>query len=118
MRFVSHNYLEVLNYDISENRDLTDPEQIEKALKLGEYIKQGELLWIYNELILMTDMILRNTCPLLVAEISTFEALLPIDIRYLKFKFFIKYGRVRAPSIRTDLRLSSNERAYSSSVSI
>ena len=44
MRFVSHNYLEVLNYDISENRDLTDPEQIEKALKLGEYIKQGELL--------------------------------------------------------------------------
>jgi hypothetical protein len=39
-------YSTKINDTLSENRDLTDPGEIEKAIKMGEYIKNGEVCYI------------------------------------------------------------------------
>lgn len=65
----------------TENRNLSDPEEIEKALKLGEYIRNGawvpvfttciDAVYMSNADLLCDDR--RNARPLLPPEISTSE---------------------------------------------
>ena len=38
-------------YGRTENRNLTDPQEIEKAIKLGEYIRNGEYYVSYRRIL-------------------------------------------------------------------
>ena len=66
----------------TENRNLTDPEEIEKAIKMGEYIRNGACLNIHHKPRDPYTLVYRNTRPIFPPQISTFEAHVSQHIAY------------------------------------
>jgi hypothetical protein len=72
-----------ISFILTENRNLTDDGEIEKALRFGEYIKNGELEVVQNYLLQLIKRA-RNPCLVLAPQVSTPEA----DV---SFKLYIRY---------------------------
>ncbi|THH00237.1 hypothetical protein EW026_g2283 [Hermanssonia centrifuga] len=76
----SYNFHGKLRGFFEKNKNLTDEEEIEKAIKLGEYIRNGKWLrtsfsHTYPHWQALTQR--RNTGVILVTEIPAFEANVP-----------------------------------------
>lgn len=80
----------------TENKDLTNEEDIEKAIRLGEYIKNGErhvlsictLSTGLNSNVFASHFVPRNACSLLFTQISTPEKSVSV-CRVVEFMTFI-----------------------------
>ena len=68
-----HPALISLRMNPIENRNLTNPEEIEKALRLGNYIKKGAWFSAQSYFIVIHSVIFRDTRTVLVKEISSLE---------------------------------------------
>ncbi|OJA11142.1 hypothetical protein AZE42_02382 [Rhizopogon vesiculosus] len=77
----SYDFHGKLRRMFEKNRNLADEEEIEKALKMGEYIKNGESkrfdIHCSDELIRCDT---RNSCFVLAAQVSTSEANVPFKL--------------------------------------